>query len=439
MPPNDKTRKDAIEKSPFSAENMPWESETIYRRVVEYSHDGILFIDDNFRIVHANDEMSIILGRPAKDIVGKPFMRFLDESSQAIVTERYRKRQLGKEVPHRYEIVIVRRDGERRTAELSSTVVQGADGKKYTVAQLLDITERKTTEAALIESEEKYRSILESIEDGYFEVDLAGNITFFNDAFCSIFLSSPERLTGLSYKKVMDEENAHNVMEAFNYVYRTRKPIKTFDWQLIRGDKTTCFVEASISPIIAADSNIVGFRGIIRDVSERKEYEKLLAFQASHDELTGLFNRKAFVERLEESILHAKRYGCSRAVLFVDLDEFKSVNDRFGHEIGDLTLVEAARRIKDSVRETDYVCRLGGDEFTIILNNPSETKPKIVLNRIHKNLKKPFLINGNRIDFLSASIGVSLFPKDGEDVESLIRRSDQEMYKSKRNRKTSRF
>ncbi|MFH1908623.1 MAG: PAS domain S-box protein [Chloroflexota bacterium] len=140
----------------------------------------------------------------------------------------------------------------------------------------IEIEERKEAEESLRQSEEKYRTILENIEDGYYEVDIAGNFTFFNDSMCRMIGYSNDEITGMNNRQYMDEENAKRVFQSFNYVYRTEKPIKGLDWKLIRKDGSDCFVETSVSLIKDSRGQPVGFRGIARDVSYRKEMEKAL-------------------------------------------------------------------------------------------------------------------------------------------------------------------
>jgi diguanylate cyclase (GGDEF)-like protein len=171
--------------------------------------------------------------------------------------------------------------------------------------------------------------------------------------------------------------------------------------------------------------------GIVRDVSERKKAEAELTYIAYHDTLTGLYNRKAFVDRLKESLSYAKRYRKELALLYVDLDGFKSVNDIHGHETGDELLKTVAVRLKDSLRQSDYVYRMGGDEFTALLNNPTSIHPETVAQRILTKISEPYRIAGHEIDHISASIGISAYPKDGRDVQSLIKCADTAMYKAK--------
>jgi diguanylate cyclase (GGDEF)-like protein/PAS domain S-box-containing protein len=295
-----------------------------------------------------------------------------------------------------------------------------------------EIAVRRTTEAALREGEEKYRTILDGIEEGYFEVDLAGNFTFFSEPLCRFLQQPPERLLGSNYRAFMSAEMARRVQEAFAAVHRDGRSAKASDWQLTRTDGSRFCIESSIYLMRDAAGAPVGFRGLARDVSERKRAEEELVRMAYHDALTGLKNRKAFFERLETDLAQARRYQSELALLFIDLDKFKEVNDTLGHEIGDELLRQVAERLRGSLRETDCLCRLGGDEFTVILNNPGELRPEVVARRILRTLARPYLPGGRRVDFLSASIGVSRYPAGGDTVTALVAAADAAMYRAKR-------
>jgi diguanylate cyclase (GGDEF)-like protein len=171
---------------------------------------------------------------------------------------------------------------------------------------------------------------------------------------------------------------------------------------------------------------------VTRDITERKKAEKELIFMANHDALTGLHNRKALVEFLETEIQHAHSTQNRIVLLFFDLNKFKIVNDTYGHEIGDRLLAKIAQRLKKAVRESDFVARLGGDEFTIILKNPPDHLPDKIVRRIAIDLAAPFDFGTQRIDFVSASIGMAKFPDDGTTAGELMRNADQAMYDAKK-------
>jgi diguanylate cyclase (GGDEF)-like protein/PAS domain S-box-containing protein len=328
-------------------------------------------------------------------------------------------------------IQLTTKAGRKRIVEHKAMLFLNLDGRKTILGIARDVTDVLETDQALIESEIRFRSILDSIEDGFFEVDLAGNFTFFNDQIPQHLGYSSEELIGLNYRKYMDEENAKLVFETFHNVFMTSTSTKTVDWELMKKDGTKICVEASVSLRRDMNNNPIGFCGIIRDITDRKKSERKLAYLAYHDPLTGLYNRKAFLERLDQTIREAKRYGNSRSILYIDLDRFKKVNDVFGHEAGDKLLVQVASRLKEILREGDYISRLGGDEFTVILAGPSKANPEKIAMRVLKSLARPYSIQGRKIDFVTPSIGVSTFPHDGHNADTLLKHADMAMYTAK--------
>jgi diguanylate cyclase (GGDEF)-like protein/PAS domain S-box-containing protein len=207
---------------------------------------------------------------------------------------------------------------------------------------------------------------------------------------------------------------------------------RTLELEMYRHDGTTFWAEVTTSFIRDAKGDATGILGITRDITKRKAAEENLVYLAYHDALTGLANRKAFIEKLEKEVLYAKRYKTSLALMFLDLDGFKAVNDTHGHEVGDHLLVAVGQRLTTILRETDFIARLGGDEFTIILANPEKNDTTRVAIRIQQALSRPYKIHEKTIDHVSASIGIAQFQADGKDTSSLIRSADAAMYQAKR-------
>lgn len=279
---------------------------------------------------------------------------------------------------------------------------------------------------SLRRSEERYRTMLENIEEYFYEADLAGNLLFFNDALYRMLGYAREKLIGMNFRELMDRGTVEKAFRIFRKAYETGEAQKGIGWCLVRKDGTPCHIEISVSLIRNMAGEIIGFRGVARNVSE-------LIYFVYHDSLTGLYNRKAFFERLRETLAIAKRDQKEKNIFYVDLDEFKRVNDEYGHHVGDEVLKEVAARLRASLRKTDHICRIGGDEFLVILNNlKDESHPEEAACRVLKALSAPYRIQGHEIDFVRPSIGISTYPKDSEEVETLIRCADIAMFKAKR-------
>ncbi|WP_373499323.1 diguanylate cyclase [Desulfococcus sp.] len=279
---------------------------------------------------------------------------------------------------------------------------------------------------SLRRSEERYRTMLENIEEYFYEADLSGNLLFFNDALYRMLGYAREKLIGMNFRELMDRGTAEKAFRIFRKAYETGQAQKGIGWCLVRKDGSPCHIEISVSLIRNVAGEIIGFRGVARNVSE-------LIYLVYHDSLTGLYNRKAFFERMRETLALAKRDQKEKNIFYLDLDEFKRVNDEYGHHVGDGVLREVAARLKASLRKTDHICRIGGDEFVVILNNlKDESRPEEAACRVLYALSQPYRIQGHDIDFVRPSIGISTYPKDSENMEALIRCADIAMFKAKR-------
>lgn len=284
----------------------------------------------------------------------------------------------------------------------------------------------KTEEEQLRKSEDRYRAMLENIDECFYEADLLGNLVFFNDALIRMLdYDKKDDLVGKNFREIMDQETAKEAFQTFDMAMEKGEAFKGLQWRLVRKSGQLCHVEISVSLIRDKNDEIIGYRGVGRDVSR-------LVYMVYHDTLTGLLNRKAFFEELEKTVRIAKRYKMEAKLLFMDLNQFKLVNDEYGHDVGDEVLKEVARRMVAALRETDMTFRLAGDEFTVILNNMNgEFRPEEVARRIIEQLSLPYLVKDDAINFISPSIGISAYPEDAATVEELIRCADIAMFEAK--------
>jgi diguanylate cyclase (GGDEF)-like protein/PAS domain S-box-containing protein len=416
-----------------SVDSIQKEYEIQYRTLFDSANDAIILMDRNL-IIDCNKRVLELFRGTREQIIGHMTTEFWPE----------RQRDGRNTLQHSIENIKAALRGDKISQEITHKRIDGTlvdtdvtlnvfeiKGKKYLQAIIRDITEKKAIEEALRQSEERYRTVLEDIEDGYYEVDIAGNFTFFNDSICQIWGYSKEELMGMNNRQYTDEENAKKLFQAFNEVYSTGKPAKGFDWQIIRKDGTGRFIEASVSLLKDSSGKQIGFRGITRDVTERKRAEERIQYMATHDSLTGMPNRLMFSQLLNHAIHSAKRYNRQLAVLFLDLDRFKAINDTLGHDAGDLLLQEIATRLKQTLRAVDVAARLGGDEFVILIEELSDlSQVETVTGKILSAVIKPMTLIGEECR-VTASIGVSVFPKDAQDEQSLMKNADMAMYLAK--------
>jgi len=404
------------------------ESQARYRSIVETGGAGVITGDLNGNITFVNESFCKILGYSQGELVGKPFADFLHPDDKAMVLEEFAEGLATPEVGYQLEFRAIHKDGHTVWIHPSVAPVFHKNVLSAGTAIVFDITERKRLEETIKKSEERYRTILEEIQDNYFEADFTGRLTFVNDAMCHTLGYSKKELIGMNYRVFAAKEDVEVVYRDFNRVYKTGETIKSLSYKFIQKNGTVGFGELSISAIKNEEGEVIAFRGIARDVTERQRLEQELADIATHDFLTGLPNRVLLRDRLNVELEHAKRNATNLAVMMLDLDRFKVVNDTFGHSIGDKLLKAAGGHLSDFVRKSDTVARVGGDEFLVLLPKITKIEDATkVAQKILGAFRKPFVIDSYQIR-ATTSIGIAIYPEDGEDADDLIANADTAMY-----------
>ena len=291
-------------------------------------------------------------------------------------------------------------------------------------------------------SEKLYRYLVDSSPDIIYTLNAEGRFTFVNDRAQQLLGFNREELVGQHYSLVVHEddlERAHAVFDerrggdhiAHNIELRLKcmnplETARTFDHTLMTISLNS--IGLSSQDPGEPKKEYFGTYGVARDITERKRAEELVSYQAYHDILTDLPNRILFRDRLELAMIHAKRSDTELAVMFVDLDRFKLVNDSMGHLKGDELLQQVAGRLKQSVRRGDTLARVGGDEFILLLPDIREhSDASGIADKFLECLNRPFYLNGTELH-VSASIGIAVYPRDGETIDDLVRHADIAMY-----------
>lgn len=256
-------------------ENAMQEREEKYSMILESIEDGYFEVDLAGNLTFCNDSLVQISGYSRDELLGMNNREYTPpEMAKKMYQVFSRVYQTGKSIKV-MDYEVIRKDGTTIFLEMSTSLMRDLSGEPVGFRGVLrDITERKEAEKALQESEEKYRTILENIEDGYYEVDINGNLTFFNDSLCKIYGRSEGELMGKNLREFTNSENAKAGYEVFNTVNTTGKPAKGIDWEIIRKDGTKRYVEPSVSPIIDSRGQQIGFQGILRDITERKQTDE---------------------------------------------------------------------------------------------------------------------------------------------------------------------
>ncbi|NLZ28329.1 MAG: PAS domain S-box protein [Firmicutes bacterium] len=394
------------------------------RTIFNNVNDAIFIHDLNGRIIDVNDKMLEMYGVDrAEALAGRVQDEFTGSRDSEEILFRYWGEVLGgKKKFFKWK---ARRpgDGSSFDVEVLLTKLELGD-QDCIMAAVRDITAYKNAEEALRQSEERYKEILSSIEELYLEVDLAGNITFCNEAACRMLGYPREELLGINYRKLhLDPEK---VYRAFNLVYRTGKADKGYTMELICKDGSMIYIELSISLIKDKDGKFIGFRGVGRDATKRKQFEEKLKYISMHDQLTGLYNRAYMEQELRRL---EKKEGQQVSIILVDLDGLKLINDTMGHKKGDELLKKCAEILKQSIRGSDILARFGGDEFAIILPRTGEQAAELVRQRVRTVIEK---FNEDYPDIhLGVSMGVATSFMDGGSLEDTFNEADDYMYQEK--------
>ncbi|MFI4939588.1 MAG: EAL domain-containing protein, partial [Burkholderiales bacterium] len=295
-----------------------------------------------------------------------------------------------------------------------------------------DITAQRQTLDALEQAESRYRNIFEHASEGIFQTTKTGQYQAANPALAKIYgYATPQELIAdLSssgdrlYVDVSRREEFQRLMEAHGEVLN-------FESEVYRQDGLRIWISENAHIVRGSHGEFICYEGTVQDISERKSHHEMLQRQANHDLLTGLPNRTLLGDRIEQGIAHAERLGCYLGLVFIDLDNFKFINDSLGHSFGDSLLKEIAERLTGCLRSSDTVARLGGDEFVLLLNDHYHASTLIeLLKRVLQEIGNPIMLSGREFH-VGASLGVALFPDDGKDAQSLLKHADVAMYAAK--------
>jgi diguanylate cyclase (GGDEF)-like protein/PAS domain S-box-containing protein len=315
------------------------------------------------------------------------------------------------------------------TVWLEWTLTPLAEGGVYALGR--DVTTHKQYAQLLHESEQLYRALFEYSPDGVLTLDCDGRIITANPACAALSGYTVNELPGKSITDLIIPEEVETTWAVFRSVMAGNA--RNSETTLRHKDGRLVALHVTSVPLIL-DDTVVGVYSVVRDITERKLAEEQLAHLAFHDPLTGLANRTLFMNRLDQAVAHNPQNQPAFAILYLDLDDFKIVNDSLGHRAGDALLIETARRLRACVGPKDTVARLGGDEFTVLMDGTADTDDAIrVALRILKELQTPYEIDGHKM-VVTPSVGV-VMGNQGKDSKELLRYSDIAMYKAKQNGK----
>lgn len=413
------------------------------RTVVDNIAEGIITLNESGVIESFNRAASRIFGYLPEEAVGMPITQMMPPAMRSLHDagiQRYLRDGQPRFVGMgNRELPALHKNGTIFPLELAITEMRVADHHLF-VGIVRDITERKRAERALQESEARSREITETLGEGVFVTDRDGMIIFSNPAAQKLLGWTEQELLGQHGHTLFHHTRADGSpypeaeCEIGNFV-RTGQCFRAHDEAFWRKDGSMLPVSINSTPIIRG-GKIVGAVVAFHDIIERKKAAEQVEHLAHFDLLTDLPNRALLADRLKQALAKARRDKYRLALMFIDLDRFKPVNDTFGHDVGDLLLKEVAHRLRGCLRESDTVARVGGDEFIVLLPQiEAEQYGVLVAEKILAALNEPFLIDGHVLD-ISASIGVAVYPEDGDQQEALMKSADSAMYRAKEQRGT---
>jgi diguanylate cyclase (GGDEF)-like protein/PAS domain S-box-containing protein len=407
-----------------------------FRSIFDHAPIGVAMVSLEGRYMQVNSSLCEILGYTKEELQALTWQEITHPDDLA-ASSAYARRIVEGEFPkYHLDKRFLHANGYTVWASLSVSLVRNAEGEPlYFVSQIQDVTERKGVEEALERLSQQHEMVLKSAGEGIFGLDLHGNVAFVNPAASDMTGWTTQDLLGRPMHNLLHHTKPNGAPYPseecpIQAAFTTGSTHSRDDEVFWRKDGTSFQVEYTSNPIFE-DGEIVGAVVTFRDITERKALEEQLQHQAFHDLLTGLPNRALFMDRLERAITRANRRGSKVVVLFMDLDNFKVVNDSLGHKAGDQLLIAVAERLKTCLRSDDSAARLGGDEFTILIEDIASVGEVVeIAERIAEVLRRPFALEEQEV-FVTVSTGIALNSTAQEQPADLLRHADLAMYRAK--------
>jgi diguanylate cyclase (GGDEF)-like protein/PAS domain S-box-containing protein len=389
--------------------------ESYKRAIVDTAAEAIIAITDTTRIKSANPAAEKLFGFNAHDIIGKPLSMIIPDITAIDIIQNCIDNETEMDGLTRHGHIVSLR---LRFGEMKLT------GQHLYTCIAADISEHKSALRRQIKAESRYRDLVETAHDLVWTLDLEGRWNYLNNASFDIYGLPPAKMLGRPLTDFSDEESLEPDTGAFLSVLNGQELVfYETSHRDVTGKRHVLSFNAR--PIYDEDGNIIQISGTARDITKQKDFESQLAYQAQHDSLTGLYNRSYFDEELERTISRVARSGDSCAIFYIDLDQFKYINDTLGHAAGDRLLIEVAGILENNKRDSDLLARFGGDEFTLLLYNV--LNPDNAL-RAAENLRKQFEIfkfyEDGKSFSVTCSIGVAMIDNDALDKNQVMSHAD---------------
>ncbi|WP_428623787.1 sensor domain-containing diguanylate cyclase [Sedimenticola sp.] len=396
--------------------------------LIDHLQDAVFAIEAG-RFVFINKQMSALYGFTEQEMLHHPVTEFIFHEDREMVMQRYRARQQGEQITNEYRFRIVTKLGEIRSVCMRVGIIRGEDGIVSTVGSLHDITDQIHTMSALATSQADIESILNNMPDVFYRTDMTGTITLISPSCQSVIGYAPEEMLGENMSRFYcDQADRERVVQAIKAGGGKARQVEAC---MRHKDGSPMWISTNAYIRVDANGQPIGVEGIARDITDKKRNEERLAELGRIDHLTGLLNRRSFLEEGEKLLQIAQRYERNLSVMMIDLDRFKSVNDRYGHQAGDLALIYFADACRDVFRKTEIIGRMGGEEFAVIVPETGLEASREMVNRLGRRLKEqPFQFEGQTI-VITLSVGLVTLSAHEQSLELLLNHADRLLYQAK--------
>ena len=407
-----------------------------FKSVLDQTNDVVIItevepLNEPFgpKILYVNQAFTTLTGYTQEEVLGKTPRLLQGDKTDKKTLKQIRIALEKKEAIH-VEVLNYTKDQREYWLDFTIVPIQDSTGEiQYFAAIEHDITEQKK----LADAKAMLSTLVEFSDEAIIGKNLEGTIFSWNSAAERLYGYSEKQAIGRNIKMLFPKDRREEFQKIIHKIANDEH-IKYFETLRVHKDGHLIPVSIMIAPIKNAQGKVVGASTTARDITQQKLIEEQLKHLAEHDSLTGLINRPLFEDRLEQAILLSKRQKCHLAVCFLDIDNFKEINDLYGHTMGDLLLRAVVKRLQTCIRDSDTFARFGGDEFGLILLNISEEKVIELMQKIQKSFLKAFLIEDKTLR-VSLSIGISMYPRDGSKL--LIEKADTAMYYVKKRGKNN--
>ncbi|MFL8936272.1 EAL domain-containing protein [Rossellomorea oryzaecorticis] len=399
-----------------------------YKQLFGNFPDALFLLDEEGYFIDINQGLEVLTGADSGQLLHSHFSGYIHEEDLSLVKEYFQGALMG-EVQNR-EFRIVRADGGVRHVSITVIAAKYEDEIIGAFGTAKDITENKELEQVVRSSNAKFESLLQHSADVLAILDENGIIMYESPSIFNILGYDPDEVIGNSCFDYMTSCDAEKAKKLLGELLQIPNGMIKDEFMMIARNGKIIHCEANVTNLLQ-DENVNGVVVNYRDITDRKKYEQDIMHRAFHDYLTGLPNRYKMENRLQEEIDKARTLNKKLAVLFIDLDRFKIVNDSMGHHIGDILLKQVAFRLKEISIPGDFLFRQSGDEFIMILPDADIRSTEEAAKAVQETLAASFMINHYEI-YCSPSIGISLYPEDGKSVDELIKHADFAMYQAKK-------